>query len=114
MAKETTKTTVRSACEEYVVEELKQAKKENEQLKEVVKTLKNVNEIENEYHDNLMELVKKALKNAKVKDQNGFRCVYVNDMFVGLYYKDKITKEDEPYVALAKLIEKVERIPERE
>lgn len=119
MAKKQTKDThTVSACEQYVVEELKQAKKEIEQLEKDFRNLQRFRELENKEHDRFVELVKKALLNAEVKEMEQpfgtLVSIYINDNFLTLYNRQHIEKKEESLVALVSLIKLVQRIPERE
>lgn len=114
MAKETTKKTtkVASACEQYVVEELKKTKQELENARNVIKTLQDINQLSMKNYDILLEMVKKAFCNSKVEKEN-YTMVYVNDSFVGLYDNENVCEKDKDLVALTELIRFVRRNEER-
>ena len=118
MANKTTKTktttTLVSACEQYVVEELKQAKEE------LAKTLGNVGRLrlENEAlfnkHQELLNKVVKGLK-AITFDTTGntFDCLKIDDMFALSYYKQR-ERNSQRLNDFLDLIEYVKSIPTRE
>lgn len=119
MAKETTKTTVRSACEEYVVKELEQAKKDVQTLKDKIAEQEYLNKKLDAKHKELLTLLLEALSGAKVEEEElssslVINRIYINGSYVGLYDKNRIESGEEPLVALAKLIELVHRTPVRE
>lgn len=114
MAKETTKKTtkVASACKQYVVEELKQAKeileslkRENELLKKVVKDL-----------NRLIELGTKDFElRLEIGDYTGKEqvCVYWNNDYLGLSSLDDLKNNTKLY-DLVMLIKKGQTRVERE
>jgi len=99
--------------EEYNFQEFLKAKQENDTLKNKLKLLKQENEeITNKLND-IRDLVKVALTNARVEKER-YLMVYVNDSFVGLYDDEKPLDKDLPLLALTRLIEIVNAIPSRE
>ena len=100
MANETTKTTsVVSACEQYVLEELKQAKKELEMVKSQLASADRVCQ-------NLVNLIVKGTKGFRViKDESpDYDYLYFQDDFITNIWKDYST-ENEELRALLRLID---------
>lgn len=98
MAKETTKKNTISACEIYVLEELKQAKKELEEIKVAFSDLERK-------HISLLKLIERATKGFEIKsDENKeYDFVYFNNSYMFVLDKD-LTKEDKKVQALISLI----------
>jgi len=101
--------TIRSACEEYVVEELKQAKKLNDNLTRANFDLANKVDKEHTKWLLLLDLIKTALNSEResyVEHNDNLVSVYVCERYIGLYLENQTeNKEDEQLNALAKLIE---------
>ena len=113
MAKETKKTTIHSACEEYVVEELKQAKKENESLTRANFDLTRQVIEEHTKFLSLLDLVKTAFSGKKecwVEHHDNIVSVYVLNRYLGLYLENQVeNEEDRQLNAIAKLIETAQK-----
>lgn len=117
MAKETTKTTtpLQSACEQYVVDELKQTKQELLKKDNVIKELQSINEVLSKKHNSLLDLLKGALSTGRIEETENYTYVYFGEYnFVGLFDTNEPSEEDKWLVLLAELIKKVNRTPERE
>lgn len=105
MENKTTKTPIANACERYVVEELKQAKKELEIVKKQLETA---------------DKAYKNIVNVLVKGTHGFRLVkdespdydylYFQNDFITTVWKDR-SKENNQLRALIVLIETGELLP---
>ena len=117
MEKETKKTTHNaSACEQYVMEELKQAKEEikvlNHNLELAKQELRDVYDKHNSFVSLLLAVFSRDDSYVE-EDNEGLASVYVLGHYIGLYNINEPYKADQRIVALAKLINRAKRIPFR-
>ena len=96
-------------CEEYVLNQFFQTKEENLALQLKNQDLQNQVDIMVEKYNELFGFVKKAFENSNAQiNSQGLIQVSINDMFVGVYFKEDEDNENyKPLVALTKLIEMV-------
>lgn len=82
MAKTTKKqtTSLQSACEQYVVDELKQTKQELNATRNELELVKDELEVLKRVHNHLVDCVKKGVKDFEVKTDH-----YINIYFKGLF-----------------------------
>ena len=118
MEKETKKTTHNaSACEQYVVEELKQAKEEIKVLYHNLELKKEEYKVLNDKHDLLVSFLLGvfAQDDSYVEEDNeGLASIYVLGHYIGLYDINNLEKANPRLVALANLINRAKRIPFRD
>lgn len=77
MAKTTKQTTLQSACEQYVVDELKQTKQELNATKHELELVRDELETLKRVHNHLVDCVKKGVKDFEIK----------TDRYINIYYK---------------------------
>lgn len=108
MEKETTKkTTGQGACEQYVVERLKETEQELKEMRVVNASLVSK-------YDELYNLVMEALTTAKIEtDDYVFNRIYIFGNYVKSIGKD-LSREDDDIKALVELINFVKRQVRRE
>ena len=118
MAKEkTNETTNRSACEEYVVEQLKKTQKENQVLEHNLELSKQELRELYERHNLLVGMILAAFSRDDSyveEDDDGLASVYVLGHYIGLYDINRPKEIDNKLMALASLINKAKRIPFRD
>ena len=108
MAQNTPKT-----FEEYNFQEFLKAKEEVAGLKAEIKDMQEQMDILAKHHQDIIDLVKKALKYGRV-DDDSYVNIYLADRFVGLYNKDAVEDNEQWLVALKVLIQLVNHLPTRE
>lgn len=106
------KETQPKTCEEYVLNQFFKLQQEIEQLKEENDKLTFMANASCHKLDGIVKLLKVATRPMNIEEENNYVNVYVNGLIVGFYREDDDSKN--PYYALAKLIEMVNAIPERE
>lgn len=108
------KETQPKTCEEYVLNQFFKQQEEIEQLKEENDKLTFMANASCHKLDGIVKLLKVATRPMSISEENNYVNIYVNGLIVGFYRKDDDSKDQSPYYALAKLIEMVNAIPERE
>ena len=118
MEKETKKTTqCACACEQYVVEELKQAKEENKVLNHNFELAKQeLRDVYDRYNSFVSLLIAAFAKDDSYveEDNEGLASIYVLGHYIGLYDINNLEKANPRLVALANLINRAKRIPFRD
>lgn len=107
--------------EEYNFQEFLKMKEENETLEIENKELKEMNELDNETHKKLFDLVKSALAMSNIEVEGDLVSVYICERYIGLFDKERevsFSKNGEQerscLKALAELITLFHDIPNRE
>ena len=106
-----------SACEQYVVDELKQAKKEIAELKEEVQRLDFISKLVHSRYDDIVCLVKNALKgHSEIEETDYFYNLYIAGKYIGIVGKDTEQRNDKEkeLAYLMELISLANDIVERE
>ena len=93
--------------EEYVLNELQQAKEDLEKEKSYQKYLGETNKALTECWNNMNDTIRVAFEKSKVNTENDITMVYVNGAYVGCYSKLDVERNRELGLqALAQLIER--------
>lgn len=113
MAQTTTKqtTTLQSACEQYVVDELKQTKQELNATKHELELVKDELETLKRVHNHLVDCVKKGVKDFEIKTDR-YVNIYFKDSFIALDSNDGSMSDD--FANLLELIMTGKNIVERQ